>query len=97
MQALGDAPFSRAAAVYHPPHRRALERESIEARSAFFEKDALLLRKHPKKYVELLKRERQWTHNPHFWTYFARGLERYGVEPPPEIAALMPRRAAARA
>lgn len=90
IQEQGAIPFSREAAVYHPPQPRAVERESLAARSVFFEKDALLLRKHPQKYVELLRREGQWTHNPHFWTYFARGLARYGVEPPPSVRAMMP-------
>lgn len=91
MQALGAVPFSRGAAVYHPPQPRALERESVETRSKFFEKDALLLRKHPQKYPELLLRERQWKHNPYFWAYFFRGLERYGVEAPEAVLAHAPR------
>jgi glycosyltransferase involved in cell wall biosynthesis len=91
MQALGAVPFSRRAAVYHPPQPRALERESLETRSKFFEKDALLLRKHPQKYPELLLRECQWKHNPHFWPYFFRGLERYGVEAPEAVLAHAPR------
>jgi glycosyltransferase involved in cell wall biosynthesis len=91
MQALGAVPFSRRASVYHPPQPRALERESLETRSKFFEKDALLLRKHPQKYPELLLREGQWKHNPHFWPYFFRGLERYGVEAPEAVLAHAPR------
>ncbi len=90
IQALGLVPFCRKAWVYHPPQPRSLERESLPVRSAFFEKDALLLRKHPEKYVELLRRESQWRHNPFFWTYFAKGLARYGVEPPRDVKALMP-------
>jgi glycosyltransferase involved in cell wall biosynthesis len=90
IQALGHVPFCRKAWVYHPPQPRSLERESLPVRSAFFEKDALLLRKHPEKYVELLRRESQWRHNPFFWTYFAKGLARYGVEPPRDVKVLMP-------
>ena len=91
LQAVGAVPFSRKAAVYHPPQPRALERESVETRSKFFEKDALLLRKHPEKYPELLLRECQWKHNPYFWPYFFRGLERYGVEAPEAVLAHAPR------
>jgi glycosyltransferase involved in cell wall biosynthesis len=91
MQAVGEVPFSRKAAVYHPPQPRALERESVETRSKFFEKDALLLRKHPQKYPELLLRERQWKHNPYFWPYFFRGLERYRVTAPEAVLAVAPR------
>jgi glycosyltransferase involved in cell wall biosynthesis/GT2 family glycosyltransferase len=91
LQALGAVPFSRQAAVYHPPQPRALERESVETRSKFFEKDALLLRKHPQKYPQLLLRECQWKHNPYFWSYFFRGLDRYGVEAPEAVLVHAPR------
>lgn len=89
LQALGRVPFSREAWVFHPPHRRTEERESLEARSRFFEKDALLLRKHPDRYPELLRREVQWTHNPHFRDHLLRGAARYGVTVPAELLALM--------
>jgi glycosyltransferase involved in cell wall biosynthesis len=91
LQTVGEVPFSRAAAVYHPPQPRSLERESLEARSAYFEKDALLLRKHPSRYAKLMRSERQWRKNPRYWTYFLRGLRRYGVELPAEIRQLVPR------
>jgi glycosyltransferase involved in cell wall biosynthesis len=92
IQAVGAVPFSRQAVVYHPPQPRALERESLPERSTFFEKDALLLRKHPEKYGELMRRECQWKHNPHFWTHFVKGLQRYGVAPTREVRAMMPRK-----
>jgi glycosyltransferase involved in cell wall biosynthesis len=91
LQAVGDVPFSRAAAVHHPPQPRSLERESLEARSAYFEKDALLLRKHPSRYAKLMRSERQWRKNPLFWTHFLKGLRRYGVELPPDVRSLVPR------
>jgi glycosyltransferase involved in cell wall biosynthesis len=90
-QELGDIPFSRLARVYHPPQPRATERESLGARSRFFERDALLLRKHPVKYAELMRREAQWASNPYFWTYFQNGLKRYGVRIPDEVLAVIPR------
>jgi glycosyltransferase involved in cell wall biosynthesis len=90
-QELGDIPFSRLARVYHPPQPRASERESLDARSRFFERDALLLRKHPVKYAELMRREAQWASNPYFWTYFQSGIKRYGVRIPDEVLAVMPR------
>ena len=88
-QKLGSIPFSRDAWVYHPPQPRSLERESLAERSRFFEKDALLLRKHPQKYCELFERESQWRHNPYFWDHFLRGLRKWNVEMPPSIAAHM--------
>lgn len=89
-QELGTIPFSRRARVYHPPQSRAIERESLAARSRFFERDALLMRKHPEKYAELMRREAQWRTNPHFWTHFLNGIRRYGVLIPDEVLAAMP-------
>jgi glycosyltransferase involved in cell wall biosynthesis/GT2 family glycosyltransferase len=90
-QKLGLIPFSRLARVYHPPQPRAFERESLAARSRFFERDALLLRKHPAKYAELLRREAQWATNPHFWTHFLSGIRRYDVPVPDDVLAVMPK------
>lgn len=89
LQAIGHVPFSREAWVFHPPHRRTEERESLEERSRFFEKDALLLRKHPGRYPALLRAEAQWTHNPYFRDHLLRGAARYGVSFPPELLALI--------
>jgi GT2 family glycosyltransferase len=89
LQSIGDVPFSREAWVFHPPHPRSEERESLAERSRFFEKDALLLRKHPKRYPALLRSEAQWTHNPFFRENLLRGASRYGVAIPPELLALI--------
>jgi glycosyltransferase involved in cell wall biosynthesis len=94
IQQLGRIPFSREAWVYHPPQPRSLERESLAERSRFFEKDALLLRKHPGKYCELFERECQWKRNPHFWDNFLRGVQQWNVDVPPSIRASIPTRAA---
>jgi glycosyltransferase involved in cell wall biosynthesis/GT2 family glycosyltransferase len=90
VQELGAIPFSREAWVYHPPQPRSIAREALSERSRFFEKDALLLRKHPQRCIELIRRECQWVNNPYYWTYFLKGLERYQVPLPKEIRALMP-------
>jgi glycosyltransferase involved in cell wall biosynthesis len=90
-QEFGTIPFSRLARVYHPPQPRAKERESLGTRSRFFERDALLMRKHPKRYAELMRREAQWTTNPYFWTHFVDGIKRYGVNVPEEVWAMMPK------
>lgn len=90
-QKLGAIPFCRDVRVNHPPQPRSLARESLVARSRLFERDALLLRKHPEKYSELMRREAQWTHNPHFWTHFMRGVARYHVLVPDDVLLLMPR------
>ena len=82
---LGRVPFSHEAWVFHPPHSRSIERESLAERSRFFEKDALLYRKHPSRYLQLFWRECQWQHNPFFWAYLRRGAEKYDVELPEEL------------
>lgn len=86
----GRIPFSREAWVYHPPQPRALERESLAERSRFFEKDALLLRKHPVRYGELFEREGQWRHNPLFWEHFLRGVQKYKVDIPSHMLKKIP-------
>ncbi|HLY06467.1 MAG TPA: glycosyltransferase [Rhizomicrobium sp.] len=89
-QKLGAIPFCREVRVNHPPQPRALPRESLESRSRLFERDALLLRKHPDKYPTLMRREAQWTHNPSFWSHLLEGLRRYDVSAPGEVLNLMP-------
>jgi glycosyltransferase involved in cell wall biosynthesis len=91
-QELGSIPFCREVRVNHPPQPRALPRESIESRSRLFERDALLLRKHPDKYPLLMRREAQWMHNPAFWRHLLEGLRRYEVSVPEEVLGIMPRR-----
>jgi GT2 family glycosyltransferase len=86
LQRLGEVPFGRDVSVYHPPHRRTNQRESVAARVRFFEKDALLLRKHPSKYRELFFLESQWLQFPQFARNFYSGIARYRT-PVPDYAA----------
>jgi glycosyltransferase involved in cell wall biosynthesis len=76
----GEISFSNKAEVFHPPHKRDIKRESSEERGKFFEKDALLLKKHPKKYMELFLLENHWQNTPGFWENFLRGAEKYGID-----------------
>ena len=64
--ALGNIPFGRDVRVYHPPQRRAVEREGVAERLTFFEKDALLLKKHPDRYRTLFLREAHYAHTAGF-------------------------------
>ncbi|MGQ3674134.1 glycosyltransferase [Xanthobacter sp. TB0139] len=89
IEKMGPVPFSREAWLYHPPHLRSIERESLPERSRFFIKDARLMRKHPKRYPELFVREQQWRNNPHFLHYLAEGLRMEGMQLPPELAERM--------
>ena len=90
LQTLGRVPFSEDAWVFHPPHRRDIARESHAARAAFFEKDVLLLRKHPERYRELFFAEAHWKQTPGFWPNVLRGASKYGVELPQEILEYCP-------
>ena len=84
-QALGRVKFSEDAWVYHPPHPRSLDRESLATRSRFFINDARLLVKHPDRYPELFLAEKQWLSNPHFWMHFLDGVRRENVKLPESV------------
>jgi glycosyltransferase involved in cell wall biosynthesis/GT2 family glycosyltransferase len=76
---LGDIPFAHDVRVFHPAHPRDNDREGQAERSAFFEKDALLLKKHPERYKSLFLREGHYLHTEGFHEHFARGARKYGV------------------
>lgn len=82
MQALGQVPFALDVEVFHPAQPRHVERESYEARAIFFEKDALLLKKHPDKYHELFLVEAHYACTQGFWENFRRGLAQFKVQEP---------------
>ena len=58
----------------------AVEREALAARVRFFEKDALLLKKHPERYRKLFLREAHYAQTPGFADHFLRGAAKYGVQ-----------------
>lgn len=80
LQELGEVPYGRDVRVFHPAQPRAIARESEDARARFFEKDALLLAKHPHRYRELFEREGHWYKTPGFWENFERGARMYSVD-----------------
>lgn len=86
---LGAVPFSHEAWVFHPPHPRSVDRESLSVRSRFFVNDAKLMAKHPDRYVELFLAERQWVSNPHFMTWFHEGVRLAGVDVPDKLASIL--------
>jgi len=75
----GKIPFAYNVCVFHPPHLRNVKRESLGERNKFFEKDALLLSKHPDKYMELFLKEGHWAKTDGFWENFERGAIKYRV------------------
>jgi len=76
---LGEITFGRDVRVFHPAHPRSVEREAHAARVRFFEKDALLLKKHPDRYKSLFLREGHYRNTPGFREHFVRGSIKYGV------------------
>jgi glycosyltransferase involved in cell wall biosynthesis len=75
----GEIPFGRDVRVYHPPHRREVARESLAERNRFFEKDALLLAKHPERYRSLFFDEGHYLQTEGFCEHFLRGAAKYRV------------------
>jgi glycosyltransferase involved in cell wall biosynthesis len=75
----GEIPFGHDVRVYHPPHRREIARESLTERNRFFEKDALLLAKHPERYRSLFFDEGHYLQTEGFCEHFLRGAEKYRV------------------
>jgi glycosyltransferase involved in cell wall biosynthesis len=82
MQALGKVPFAVDVEVFHPAQPRSIARESHEARAIFFEKDALLLKKHPERYYELFICEAHYSHTLGFWENLQRGMRLYDTPEP---------------
>ena len=76
----GAIPFGADVRVYHPPQPRTIEREAAEARVQFFEKDALLMKKHPERYRTLFLRERHYDRTPGFREHLLRGAAKYAVQ-----------------
>lgn len=86
MQEIGRTPYAADVEVYHPAHRRDLARESHAQRNRFFEKDALLLKKHPERYKTLFFAESHYRVTPDFWEHFERGATKYQVGVPDWLA-----------
>jgi glycosyltransferase involved in cell wall biosynthesis len=76
----GAVPYHSDVKVFHPAQPRSIERESDSSRARFFEKDALLFRKHPSRYRHLFKMENHWMKTKDFWEHFLRGGKKYGVD-----------------
>jgi glycosyltransferase involved in cell wall biosynthesis len=87
---LGRIPFSAQAWVFRPSHSRDIHRESNSVSAVFFEKDALLMKRHPERYRELFFAESHWRRTEGFWPNFLRGARKYGVDVPDWIRELAP-------
>ncbi len=85
----GEIPFGNDVKVFHPPHARTVKRESVAYRDSFFEKDALLSKKHPERYRQLFLAEGHWMKTPGFKEHFLRGHEKYGVQLDPFFSSFL--------
>ncbi len=83
---LGTIPYAHGVRVFHPAQPRVIERESSIERTKFFEKDALLFKKHPENYLRLFIAEGHWVKTAGYWENFERGAKKYGVD----ISVLLP-------
>ena len=79
---LGLLPYAEDVAVFHPAQPRSKERESAAERVKFFQKDALLYRKHPQRYYKLFMAERHFQHTRGFRENLLAGFEANGVVVP---------------
>ncbi len=82
LQELGQVPYGDAVVVYHPAHRRDIARESIVERNLFFEKDALLMAKHPERFKTLFFAEQHYLSTPGYWENLERGIKKYRTGTP---------------
>ena len=78
----GEIPFARDVEVFHPPHKRSLHRESRAERNKFFEKDILLLKKHPERYKQLFLAECHWQKSPDFCRIFLNSASEQSLKLP---------------
>lgn len=79
---IGLVPYANDVRVFHPAQPRELERESLETRNTFFEKDALLFKKHPERYRQLFFAENHFSTTPGFLDNLRNGFIRYDVPVP---------------
>ena len=86
---LGRVLFAKEVKVFHPALPRSQERESAATRAKFFEKDALLYKKHPERYRELFFIERQFDRTPGFTKNIKAGFEHHQIDMPDWMQATL--------
>jgi glycosyltransferase involved in cell wall biosynthesis len=92
LQAIGEVPYAADVEVFHPAQRRDVQRESQAERNRFFEKDVLLLKKHPERYRQLFFMEGHYRKTDGFWANLRRGMELYGGSMPEWMVSSLPRK-----
>ena len=87
--ALGEIPFGRRRPRVSPSPPAQRREGGHAARVRFFEKDALLLKKHPDRYKSLFLVEGHYRNTAGFREHFMRGSVKYGVPIDEFYSALM--------
>jgi hypothetical protein len=75
----GEVPYASDVTIFHPAQPRSIEREGHSVRAEYFQKDALLLAKHPSRYRLLFEKEGHWKKTLGFWDNFEKGAKNYSV------------------
>jgi len=86
---LGKVPYAKDVRVFHPAQPRRKERESAVERAKFFQKDALLFRKHPDRYQGLFMAERHYERTPGFRENLIKGFENISEKMPVWMTSLL--------
>lgn len=82
LQDLGKVPYANDVRVFHPAQPRSKVRESEIERAKFFQKDALLFRKHPDRYQMLFLAEGHFERTPGFRENLVKGFEDISLQIP---------------
>nr|WP_245610803.1 glycosyltransferase [Xenophilus azovorans] len=90
---VGKVPYAHDVRVFHPAQPRALERESAVERAKFFQKDALLYKKHPDNYEKLFYIEQHFRGTPGFKEHLIEGFKVNDIEVPKFIVDALGARA----
>jgi glycosyltransferase involved in cell wall biosynthesis len=86
---IGGVPYASDVGVFHPAQPRALERESASARAKFFQKDALLYRKHPERYRHLYFAESHFDNTLEFKENFIIGFKNNNIPLPNWVESIL--------
>ena len=83
LQEYGQVPYANDVNIFHPAQSRTIERESAGERARFFQKDALLYKKHPARYRQLFFGERHFfKKTPGFQENLLEGFKASGIRVP---------------
>ncbi len=89
MQDIGSVPYAKNVVVFHPAQPCSNLRESSAERAKFFQKDALLYRKHPERYRKLYMAEGHYERTDGFRENLIKGFSNISLVMPEWISSLL--------